>query len=173
MKTRTILLTTLLTACGGAYEAQPETIGASAHALTHFGEFKLRINATNAEMWKAKWWCVNGDGSLSLIDADTFPASSQTTRTTNITSDKCTSGRWKVSFEVKRNGNWREVKPGGGVCNYPSFCGYYPSTSLPIIPDFREYAEDTDWTNDSSKLCVLAINEWWDKLQVMKEPCGG
>ena len=156
-----------------------EDLGVATQAIngTHFGQYKLRIDATNAEKWKAKWWCVESDDSLTLIDADTFPASSRTTRKTNITAAKCATGQWKVSFHLKKNSNWRDVKPGAGVCGNKDWCGYADDNEFelfePAEDQFDRYARpDQDWTNSKDKLCVVAINEWFDKIYLYKEPCG-
>ena len=142
-----------------------------------FGEYKIRINATNAEMWKAKWHCEHEDGSLSLIDADTFPASTRTTRSTNITPEKCPTGIWKVSFELKKNSNWRDVKPAAAICGNKEWCGFYPDHRITLGEllegvDFDRYARpDQDWTNSADKLCVVGINTAWDKVYLYKEAC--
>src|SRR5690606_16107211 len=116
-----------VTVAASLLTASPETEAASGD--THFGTYKLRIHATNAEMWKAKWICTDDDfNSLYTIDADTYPASTKTTRETNITADKCHTGKWKVEFYIKFAGNWKRIKPGAGICTtYPSLCGFYPT----------------------------------------------
>ena len=134
-------------------------------AETHFGEYKVKISVTNAEQWKVKWLCNEADGSTSVIDADTYPASTGTTRSTNINSDKCPTGDWKISFQIKAWGTWKDVKPGSNVCTTSS-CGYTKTAGF----TYQTYAHPNDF-NGSNKLCLLGSNFQFEKIYVSKISC--
>ena len=137
-----------------------------AAANTYFGEYKVKINATNAEKWKVKWLCNNANGSTSTIDSDTYPSSSSTTRSTNITSSKCSTGDWKVEFYIKVAGDWRSVKPGANVCRGGN-CGFWASgTASP-----QQYARPQNHFNSSKKLCLKGYNFSYNSIYVAQVGC--
>ena len=135
----------------------------TAQAGGDWGKFKVRINATNAEKWKVKWICNANDGSTHTIDADTYPASKKTTRETNINSDKCDSGDWKLEFYIKF-GSWKRVKPGASICTSSS-CGFTTDAF-----NFQQYARPKHF-NSSNKLCLKGWNFGFNKIYVLKEGC--
>ncbi|MCX4246772.1 hypothetical protein [Paraliomyxa miuraensis] len=140
--------------------------GDSDASTQHFGEYKVKINVTNAEEMKVKWWCKEADGSTSLIDADTYPASTSTTRSTNINSTKCSTGDWKVSFHIKAWGSWKDLEPGSNVCLTNS-CGYTTNSFT-----YKTYAHPEDFTAGSNnKLCTTSLNLQFEKIAVSKGGC--
>ncbi len=136
-----------------------------ARAESNFGEYKVKIHVTNAEKMKVKWWCNESDDTTTLIDADTYPASTKTTRSTNITAAKCSTGDWKVSFEIKKGSNWRKVEPGAGVCHDDGSCGYTNDGW-----NFKTYARPVDF-NSSGKLCTTSWNFGFYDIYVNKAGC--
>ncbi|HLT36533.1 MAG TPA: hypothetical protein VK034_09605 [Enhygromyxa sp.] len=162
-----------VTVAASLLTASPETEAASGD--THFGTYKLRIHATNAEMWKAKWICTDDDfNSLYTIDADTYPASTKTTRETNITADKCHTGKWKVEFYIKFAGNWKRIKPGAGICTtYPSLCGFYPTGNDFVWGTPKDYARPHhfDQGNIGNKMCTIGWNSAFEKIYLVKDAC--
>lgn len=145
--------------------ALPMLLSSAEAQAADFGEYKVRIHVTNAEKWKVKWWCNEANGSTSLIDADTYPASTKTTRSTNITPGKCSTGDWKVSFEIKAWGNWKKVQPGANVCTGAS-CGYSNDGGW----TYKTYARPVDF-NSSRKLCVSAWNFSFGNIYTLKQGC--
>ncbi len=130
-----------------------------------FGEYKIRMHVTNAEKIKVKWWCNESDGSTSLIDADTYPASTKTTRKTKITKSKCSTGDWKVSFHIKAWGKWKDVEPGSNVCTGNS-CGYTNNGGI----TYKTYARPEDF-GSNRKLCTISANVAFEKIYVGKDAC--
>lgn len=103
MKTRiTALQTALLMALVGTPVAM-----ASTHAEAK--DYKVKIVNTTAYKWKVKWQCRKNDGTTKTIDADTYPGFATTTRTTNITSSKCSTGDWWVEFYWYSGSSWNKT----------------------------------------------------------------
>ncbi len=136
-----------------------------AKADTHFGEYKVKIKVVNAEKWKVRWLCNEADGTTSVIDGDTYPASTGTTRSTNITAAKCSTGDWKIEFQLKKLGNWKDVRPGADVCNGNSTCGYTDDAFT-----FETYARPNNF-NGNNKLCLEAHNIAYNSVYVAKVGC--
>lgn len=162
-ETRTITMKKLL----GTLLALPMLLSVGeARAAENFGEFKVRINATNAEKWKVRWLCNEADGSTSTIDGDTYPASKKTTRTTNITAAKCSTGDWKVEFQIKSFGSWLGVKPGGSACAGDGNCGFTTDGGW----SYKTYARPSNF-NASNKLCLVGYNFSYTSVYLTKEGC--
>ncbi len=144
--------------------ASPEDVHAG--QTGNFGEYKIKINATNAEKWKAKWTCNESDGTTTHIDSDTYPASTATTRSTNITASKCSSGEWKVEFYIKVAGNWRAVKPGASVCIESGSCGFRVDFFT-----YKQYLRPNDYPSGSKKICLKGWNFGYEKIYLTEYSC--
>ncbi len=144
--------------------AAPEDVQAGQSG--NFGEYKIKINATNAEKWKAKWLCNESNGTTTTIDSDTYPASTSTTRSTNITASKCSTGNWKVAFYIKVGGNWRAVKPGASVCGDSSSCGFRTDGLT-----YKQYLRPDDYPSGSKKICLKGWNFSYSSIYLTKHSC--
>ena len=140
----------------------------SAQAGGDWGKYKVKIRVTNAEKWKVKWMCFANDGSVHKIDADQYPASTSTTRETNITQDKCDSGDWKIEFEMKVAGKWKSIHPDSNYCKSSGkTCGYYTGD---LIKGYVRYVKPKEF-NSSNKLCLSAFNFTFGKMYLGKTGC--
>lgn len=164
----TIETTSIMKKLLGALIALPMFLaaGQADASETHFGEYKVKIHATNAEKWKVRWLCNEADGSTTTIDSDTYPASKKTTRATNITSSKCSTGDWKIEFQIKSGFSWVGVKPGGSACAGDGSCGYSNDGGW----SYKQYARPSDF-NSSKKLCMTGWNMSFTSVYLHKGGC--
>lgn len=121
----------------GTLVALPLLLSAAGEAkAADHGEYKLKIDVRTAEKWKVRWICDNGT-THSTFDTDTYKGWKTTTRTNNVTADKCSSGNWYLQFRFHHaSSSWDTVDTGYHRC-YNNECGYYTggqTTTSPLRP---------------------------------------
>lgn len=137
---------------------------AEAHASD---TYKVKVSTSGTSKWKVKWQCQYPNGSYYTIDSDTYPASGNKTRETNVS--RC-NGSWKIHFLVEFGpGIWVEARPSSCSGNSPTApfmeCGYSKNF---IDWGFRVGPEDF---NASNKLCVKATSLALETITVTRKSC--